>query len=104
MSGREGPTVRRALRRTLVATGGLAVGVGAAVAAERHLVRKAHARPDPDQSELLDERPGEVRMVRSFDGTALAVKVVGPKGAPTLVFAHGFSLNMTAWHFQWKHF
>src|SRR5205823_8900057 len=23
--------------------------------------------------------------------------------APALVFAHGFSIDLTAWHYQWKH-
>jgi pimeloyl-ACP methyl ester carboxylesterase len=44
--------------------------------------------------------------VVSFDGTELAVNVVGPTpddpAVPTLVFAHAFTLDMTAWHFQWK--
>jgi pimeloyl-ACP methyl ester carboxylesterase len=42
--------------------------------------------------------------VSAFDGTELAVNVIGPRGAPTIVFAHGFSLDMTAWHYQWAHF
>jgi pimeloyl-ACP methyl ester carboxylesterase len=47
--------------------------------------------------------------VTSFDGTELAVNVVGPSSSPdpalpTLVFAHAFTLDMTAWHFQWKEF
>jgi pimeloyl-ACP methyl ester carboxylesterase len=44
--------------------------------------------------------------VPSFDGTELAVHVVGPgsPSGPAIVFAHGFSQNLTGWHYQWKHF
>ena len=38
--------------------------------------------------------------VTSFDGTRLHVEQAGPAGAPTLVLAHGFSLNLTMWHYQ----
>lgn len=38
------------------------------------------------------------QIVRASDGTALAVREVGPPNAPlTLVFSHGFCLNMDAW-------
>jgi len=98
------PRRRPALRKAALATGaGLAVGA-AAVAAEKYAVRRARSRPDPARSEALAERPGQERRVASFDGTELAVHAVGPKDAPTLVFLHGFSLDLTAWHYQWKHF
>jgi pimeloyl-ACP methyl ester carboxylesterase len=32
------------------------------------------------------------------------VHVVGPEGAPALVMVHGFSADLTLWHYQWKHF
>jgi pimeloyl-ACP methyl ester carboxylesterase len=56
----------------------------------------------------MSTRPGEERRVRSFDGTDLSVHVVGPTGtspsdgAPTLVFVHGLTLDLTAWYFQWR--
>ena len=28
----------------------------------------------------------------------------GPRDAPALVFLHGITLDMTTWHYQWKHF
>ena len=92
-------------RRTMLWAGlGIGAAVTGAVAAERVLVRRARARPDPERGEPLAERPGRERLVTSFDGTRLAVTVVGPDdpGVPTLVFSHGFTLDMTAWHFQWK--
>lgn len=100
MSDRESRTLARSL-----AGAGLALGAAAAgVAAERYMVRRARGVPDPDRGERLDERPGTEHRLTSFDGTELAVNVVGPRRAPTLVFIHGFSLDMTVWHYQWKHF
>ena len=86
---------------------GLGAAVTAAVAAERVLVKRARSNPDPDRDENLAERPGIERRIRSFDGTELAVNVIGPmqgndESVPTLVFAHAFTLDMTAWHYQWK--
>jgi pimeloyl-ACP methyl ester carboxylesterase len=103
----EGVRGRRS-RALLWAGLGVATAVSGAVAAERVLVRRARSRPDPMQDEPLAERPGTEQRVMSFDGTELAVNVVGPATAPkgpdrpTLVFAHAFTLDMTAWHFQWK--
>jgi pimeloyl-ACP methyl ester carboxylesterase len=85
---------------TGVALGAAAVGI----AAERYMVRRARAVPDADRSERLDERPGTEHRLTSFDGTELSVNVVGPARAPAVVFIHGFSLDMTVWHYQWKHF
>jgi pimeloyl-ACP methyl ester carboxylesterase len=86
---------------------GLGAALTAAVAAERVLVKRARSKPDPERGEDLTKRPGIERRVRSFDGTELAVNVIGPtvaesEPAPTLVFAHAFTLDMTAWHYQWK--
>jgi len=78
------------------------VAAAAAVAAERALIRRARAEPDPQRDEPFAERPGQEHRVRSFDGTELAVNVVGPADGPVLVFFPGFALDMTVWHFQWK--
>ncbi len=97
------PKGRRRGRTLVLAAGGIGVAAAAAVTAERALIRRARARPDPLRNEPLAERPGPEQRVRSFDGTELAVNVVGPDDAPaTVVFAHGFTLDMTAWHFQWR--
>jgi pimeloyl-ACP methyl ester carboxylesterase len=100
MSEGRGKTVSRSLIGVGVAMGAAAVGI----AAERYAVRRARAAPDPNRDELLDERPGVEHRLTSFDGTELAVNVVGPDRGPTLVFVHGFSLDMTVWHYQWKRF
>ena len=106
MSENEGH--RHPLGVALAVSGAAVAGTIAAVAAKRAVVRRLRSP--------LAERPGTARRVRSFDGSELAVNVVGPLGgagrnaagsdhrAPTLVFAHGFSLDMTSWHYQWKRF
>jgi pimeloyl-ACP methyl ester carboxylesterase len=93
-------------RKLLLAGAGALSGVAVGTAAGAFLLHRARTRPDPDRAEDLAERPGTELRIDSFDGTELAVNVVGPRrrarDAPTLVFAHGFTLDMTAWHFQWK--
>ncbi len=97
-------TLRRALIGTLAVAGGAAAAGAAAVSAERRAIRLARSAPDPARGEPLAERPGTGRRVRSFDGTVIDVRVAGAarRNRPTLVFAHGFSLDLTTWHFQWK--
>jgi pimeloyl-ACP methyl ester carboxylesterase len=85
-----------------VATAGAVAGLAVATAGGAYLVHRARSRPDPDRGLDLAERPGEEVRVASFDGTELAVRVVGPREAPVVVFAHGFTLDLTAWHFQWR--
>jgi pimeloyl-ACP methyl ester carboxylesterase len=86
-------------------TGGIALGVGAAVAAgvaaERAFVRRERRRPDPYRDEPYGTLHGRsIGPVASFDGTLLHVEEIG--SGPTVVFSHGFSLNSTLWHHQIK--
>jgi pimeloyl-ACP methyl ester carboxylesterase len=86
-------------------TGAIALGVGAAaaagVAAERAFLRRERNRPDPYKDEDYGMRHGRsIGPVASFDGTLLNVEEIGT--GPTVVFAHGFSLNSTLWHHQIK--
>ncbi len=88
-------------RRTAIVTAGIAASAVASGIAARTIVRR-HRRSDPEADEPLALLPPEdVGPVRSFDGTELAVLAAGPPDAPPLVFAHGFSLDLTTWHFQW---
>ena len=91
------------LRRVAVGLGAAAIAGVGAVAAERAAVRRLRGRSDPDASEDLRELPPEETRVTSFDGTELHVRMAGPADAPTLVFLHGITLDLTTWHFQWKH-
>jgi pimeloyl-ACP methyl ester carboxylesterase len=48
-----------------------------------------------------DLPPDELESVTSFDGTRLVVRAAGPAEGPTLVLAHGFSLDMSTWGLLW---
>jgi pimeloyl-ACP methyl ester carboxylesterase len=102
VSEAKGRAGARGLRRALIAAGITTAGVAAAVVAERALARRLRSRPDPERDEALAERPGQRIDVSSFDGTRLAGHIVGPAQSPTLVFVHGFSQNLTFWHYQWR--
>lgn len=89
-------------RRGLIA-GGIALGVGAVVAAgvaaEKAWVRRDRAREDPFRDEPYGTIAGTtIGPVVSFDGTKLHVEEIGR--GPTAVFVHGFSLALTSWHHQ----
>jgi pimeloyl-ACP methyl ester carboxylesterase len=91
--------VRR--RRAALVTAGLAAGAVAGGMIGR-TVLNARRRGDPSADELLSELPPEdLGPVRSADGTELAVRGAGERSKPTIVFVHGFSLDMTTWHYQW---
>src|SRR6266542_3643159 len=103
------PEARRLVRastRAAIAGGAILAGLVGVAAIGAVRVRQARTRPDPERGQPLADRPGPEHRMRSFDGTELAVNVVGREGpeVSTLVFAHGFGLDMTAWHYQWKHF
>jgi pimeloyl-ACP methyl ester carboxylesterase len=100
-----------------------AAGVAAGVAAERALVRRLRDRTDdPYAGEPFGRLPfDESLTVTSADGVELHVEVVDPADGveldagfaagfaaasaepePTVVFVHGFCLDMTTFHFQRK--
>ncbi len=88
-------------RRTAFVTAGIAVGAVAGGVIGR-TVLNARRRPDPEAEEHLSELPPEdVGPIRSYDGTELAARAAGDPSRPTIVFVHGFSLDMTTWHYQW---
>jgi pimeloyl-ACP methyl ester carboxylesterase len=88
-------------RRAAFVTAGLAAGAVAGGAIGRAVLNARRER-DPQAHELLSLLPPEdLGPVRSFDGTELAVRAAGKARDPMLVFVHGFSLDLTTWHFQW---
>lgn len=94
---------RSPLRGVAIGVAISAAAAAAAVAAQRTAVRRLRRRPDPEAGEDLTVLPPEdLGPVRSFDGTELHVRAAGPKDAPVLLFLHGFSLDMTTWHYQWR--
>lgn len=88
--------------RWLAGLAGLsAVGTVAGASAARSITRRVNIE-DPyvgEDFELLDADRG--CLVTTPDGVDLVVREVGPTDAPvTVVFAHGFCMNMGAFHFQ----
>lgn len=74
----------------------------ARVVAERATVRRLHSEPDPLADVAFGKAPSDRHYtVTATDGTPLYVEEVGPADAPvTVVFAHGYCLEMGAFHFQ----
>lgn len=81
--------------------GGLVLGIGAGITLERVVMTQESQRPDPEAGERFGDLRGQPTTLTSFDGTRLHLEAFGAAGpAPTLVFAHGFSLSGDAWHYQ----
>ncbi|MER7275333.1 alpha/beta hydrolase [Dactylosporangium sp. NPDC000244] len=85
-----------------------AAGVAAGVATERYIVRRSKNADDPHADEEFGVwAADEELVVTTDDGIDLHVEVVeGPAGepGPTLVFVHGFCLDMGTFHFQRTYF
>ena len=93
--------------RTLaLIAGGVAAGTAllntARVVAERATVRRLHDEPDPIAGTAFGELPSDRHYtVTATDGTPLHVEEVGDADAPvTVVFAHGYTLEMGCFHYQ----
>lgn len=98
------PAARLALRG-LAAAGVLAAGTALGAAAEGAMVRRRMRRDTSDEP-YGSLRSGPVQ-VRADDGTLLHVEVdeADPEHAGdglTVVFSHGYALNLDSWHFQRK--
>jgi len=84
-----------------------AAGLATAFAVERALVRRSVNAPgDPYVDESFGDQPYDRELtVTAADGTDLHVEVVEPKvptAKPTIVFVHGFALDMGTFYFQRK--
>lgn len=85
-----------------------AAGVAAGVAAQRAVVRRSKsATGDPYADEPFGRQPyDETCLVATPDGTDIYVEIVKPRaavpGRPTVVFVHGFCLDMGTFYFQRK--
>ena len=82
-----------------------AAGLATAFAIERALVRKSLNAPgDPYRGEDFAAQPFDQEVtVTAADGTELHVEIVEPRepaGKPTIVFVHGFALDMGTFYFQ----
>lgn len=86
-----------------LAVGLLAAGTAAGVTAERYAVGRLRLRPDPRAREPFGTLRGHPRSVVADDGVTLHVEELGDASAPlTLIFCHGFALEMASWHYQWR--
>lgn len=86
-------------RKVGVFLGAAVAGLAAGAAIERATVGRVRSRPDPEAREPFGSLRGTpIGPVKSFDGTMLHVEECGR--GPTLVLAHGYSLNLTLWHYQ----
>ncbi len=98
---------RRARKAGVVGAvvGVAAAGLATAFAVERALVRKSLNAPgDPYRGEDFGDQPFDSELtVTAADGTDLHVEIVEPRepsGKPTIVFVHGFALDMGTFYFQ----
>lgn len=83
-------------------TGALGVLNTVRVLAEHATISRARRRPDPTAEIAIGEFPADRHYtVSATDGTPLYVEETGPTDAPVVVvFAHGYTNNRGAWHFQ----
>jgi pimeloyl-ACP methyl ester carboxylesterase len=83
-----------------------AAGAAAGMAAQRAVVRRSRAVPDdPYADEPFGEPPYDSScVIETADGTDIHVEIVEPAAAAgsTIVFVHGFCLDMGTFHFQRK--
>jgi pimeloyl-ACP methyl ester carboxylesterase len=82
-----------------------AAGLAAGIAVERAVVRRSKRGADPYADEPFDRLPyDETLTVTTADGTDIHVEIVEPTSPtprkPTVVFVHGFCLDMGTFHFQ----
>lgn len=93
---------RRAAGVIGAVAGLVAAGAGAGVAVERSAIKRLRRRPDARADEPYDLLPAdETLSVSTVDGVRLHAEVVGRGDEPlTIVFVHGYCLDMGTWHFQ----
>ncbi|WP_344056679.1 alpha/beta hydrolase, partial [Sphaerisporangium rubeum] len=81
--------------------GTASAGLAAGALAKRYAVGRIRLRPDLESSEPFGELRGRQVTVKTSDGVELHAEVDGPEDAPlTIVFCHGYTLNLDSWHYQ----
>lgn len=99
------PRIRKQVGIAGAAVGVVAAGLATAFAVERVLVRRSVQAPgDPYVDEPFGDQPFDAELtVTAADGTDLHVEIIEPAtavGKPTVVFVHGFALDMGTFYFQ----
>ena len=108
---RRRPAVSSSRRRTLTGLGVGLVAAGATAAAgvaTDRLVRARSTAKALDDTDSYDVVPAEALVVIADDGVPLHVEIDLPGAArppradvvPTVVFSHGYRLNLRSWYFQ----
>ncbi|HEX6247480.1 MAG TPA: alpha/beta hydrolase [Nocardioidaceae bacterium] len=96
---------RRLAGVAAAAAGTLVAGGAAAALASRRAVRRR--RQESTSSDPFGSLRSDPVHVTTLDGIRLHAEVDEPDqptDAPTVVFVHGYALNLDCWHFQRKHF
>jgi pimeloyl-ACP methyl ester carboxylesterase len=98
------PAVRMA-GHGLLAAGALAAGAALGAIAERSLLRGSGAPGSDELPDGFGTLRGEVHTVLADDGTEIHVELDELADGPspdglTVVFSHGYALNLDSWHYQ----
>lgn len=92
------------LRRFGIASaivGAASAALAGATFAKRYAIGRIRLRPDPEANEPFGELRGRPAPVTTSDGVTLHAEIDGPEDAPlTVVFCHGYTLNLDSWHYQ----
>ncbi|GLW05591.1 lipase [Microtetraspora sp. NBRC 13810] len=92
---------RRRIGIASAIVGVASAGVASAALAKRYAVGRIRLGPDPEAHEPFGELHGRETLVTTSDGVELHVEVDGPEDGPlTVVFCHGYTLNLESWHYQ----
>lgn len=92
------------LRTHILGATATAVGLAAAGAGATARQRRTIQRRHPGEAPAFGSLRAEPVSVIAEDGTPLHVEVDEADSEVTLVFCHGYSLNLDCWHFQREHF
>ncbi|WP_028636333.1 alpha/beta fold hydrolase [Nocardioides sp. URHA0032] len=91
-------------RTHLIGATATALGLAAAGAGVAAQQRRRIARRSPGERPAFGSLRADPVTVVAEDGTPLHVEVDEADSAVTLVFCHGYSLNLDCWHFQREHY
>ena len=85
-----------------VTLGVAAAGAAVGFAAERYAIGRSLRGDDPYADEPLGTLRGAPYTMETDDGVHIHVEIDEPDGRPdlTVVFTHGYALNLDSWHFQ----
>jgi pimeloyl-ACP methyl ester carboxylesterase len=92
------------MRTRLIGAAATAVGVAAAGAGVAAQQRRKISRRAPDEKPGFGRLRSDPVTVVADDGTPLHVEVDEADSSLTLVFVHGYALNLDCWHFQREHY